>query len=722
LFVPAGQQRSSGVREYAFGIDTGGTFTDGVVCDLTSGSVICTTKVITTRSNLALSISECLDNLTGRLRELNLQDDVVAGMKMVSLSTTLATNAIVEGQGAEVGLILIGFDPDRELPTPHRTSISGGCTIHGDIRREADLGAARKFIQSMKGTVEAFAVSGYMSVRNPSQERAVENLVHELSGCPVVCAHELSADLGMFERTVTCVLNARLIPLVTHLVRAVRAGLDERDISAPIMVVKGDGSLISEQTAMDRPVETVLSGPAASMVGGTVLSNRRDCIVVDMGGTTTDIAIVTNGRPAIREQGAEVGGWLTRVKAAEITTIGLGGDSFIKVTGDRRMLIGPQKVFPLCWAASVHPHLCDELELILKSGYNPRNSQPTCVFFHIHDPKGLSLTDTEKRIMDLIRDEPHSLHWVARKLGMNPDIVGWERLVNIGSIHRANLTPTDVLHVTGDFLQWDCGAARTGLSIIAGLHGSSIDRFTETFFRQFSLSLFGLIVDKLTSMKIHGQRAAPGTNTRSAGATGTGTTSTNTRSTGGTRAGRPETRTSGAGHLLTSTPEGRFVLERMFDTTGEHFRFLVEVSLPVVAVGAPASVYFPDVVQRLKTELVLPEWAEVANAVGTVNGKVEERVKILIKPGETGGFFVYSPEERRIFRNLDQALEHGERTGRRIAEERARQSGARTMNVRVERHDRYGLLSQNVADPDGDEAPQVFIESVLDFIANGNPW
>jgi N-methylhydantoinase A/oxoprolinase/acetone carboxylase beta subunit len=155
--------------------------------------------------------------------------------------------------------------------------------------------------------------------------------------------------------------------------------------------------------------------------------------------------------------------------------------------------------------------------------------------------------------------------------------------------------------------------------------------------------------------------------------------------------------------------------------------------VPVIAVGAPAAAYFPDVVGRLHTELVVPESAEVANAVGTVNGRVEERVKVLIKPGETGGYFVYTPRARRIFRDFDEALEHGERIGRSHAEELAEKSGARSISVSINRRDSFGRLS---GDPRSDGTPagvqanidgsgaddRIFIESVLEITATGSPW
>ena len=126
-------------------------------------------------------------------------------------STTLATNAIVEDRGAEVGLIMIGFDdPAPELPTTRFITIKGGCNLKGEFREKLDLASAEEAVGVMIGKVDAFAVSGYLSVRNPAQELAVAALIREMTGCPVVCAHQLSFELGFHERTVTAVLNCLL--------------------------------------------------------------------------------------------------------------------------------------------------------------------------------------------------------------------------------------------------------------------------------------------------------------------------------------------------------------------------------------------------------------------------------------------------------------------------------------------------------------------------------
>src|SRR5699024_2430721 len=133
-----------------------------------------------------------------------------------------------------------------------------------------------------------FAVSASFSIRNPLHEQRAAELVAALTGKPVTCGHELAASLGAPRRAMTAALNARMIAYVQQLIEAVRGLLRRHRIPAPLMIVKGDGSLVSADSAMLQPITTVLSGPAASVNGAMLLSGRRNLIVADMGGTTTD--------------------------------------------------------------------------------------------------------------------------------------------------------------------------------------------------------------------------------------------------------------------------------------------------------------------------------------------------------------------------------------------------------------------------------------------------
>ena len=203
-------------------------------------------------------------------------------MDLAALSTTLATNAIVEGQGSPVCLILIGYDADlirqygfeEELVTDDVVYIGGGHDIHGDEAGPLDEAALREAVLARQDQVEAFAVSGYFGVRNPAHELRAKELIEELTGLPVTCGHDLTTRLNSVRRATTVALNARLVPLLQELIETLRQTLATQAIAAPLMVVKGDGSLVRAEWAMQRPIETILSGPAASAVGAWHLASQ----------------------------------------------------------------------------------------------------------------------------------------------------------------------------------------------------------------------------------------------------------------------------------------------------------------------------------------------------------------------------------------------------------------------------------------------------------------
>lgn len=665
---------------YALGIDTGGTFTDGVIFDLDSKEVVAKTKVITNRFDLADTIDGCLNSLFSRPELRLFGRGSLSGIVMSCLSTTLATNATVEGQGADVGLILIGIDIDKDLPTSHFTSVAGGYDINGKEKYPADLEAAAEAVRRMKSEVEAFAVSGYMSIRNPEQELAVYRLIRETTGYPVVCGHHLSGDLGVYERSVTAVLNARLIPLISHLIDAAKQSLEARGIMAPLRIVKGDGSLIDEAVAREKPIETILSGPAASLIGAKTLSGIDEGIIVDIGGTTTDVAVLKKGKPILRDEGASVGGWLTRVKAAEITTIGLGGDSLVGVSSGGILSVGPQKVFPLSWAAEEHPRLLGELETVRETGFSPLEAQPTCILFFVREPAGAVLRDSEKRLLDLIRTEPHSLLTAGRLLGMDPSLIPWKRLVTIGVIHRANLTPTDILHVRGRFTQWNAAAAECGVEILARRYRKPPEEFMDDVLETVRYRLFSVLVEKcvhLQNRKVN----------------------------------------------LRTGVESDYLLRRMFTNTGADITFSVRVDMPVVGVGAPVEAYLPEVVERFSSRFIGHGHSDVANAVGTVNGMVVERVRVLVKPGETGGFFVYGPDKRSIFSELGEALVFAEQTARDAARAQCETAGGADITIEIDRNDTYAALTPDMLLPDDTSTGgDLFVQAVFEAQAIGRPW
>jgi N-methylhydantoinase A/oxoprolinase/acetone carboxylase beta subunit len=248
------------------GIDTGGTYTDAAIVDFSNGSVIAKAKALTTRGDLYLGITDSI----GKLEGVDLKS-----ISLVSLSSTLATNSVVEGKGYRVGLMIVGGDYKQTIPVDEVAEISGGHNLEGEEAQPLDVKAARDFVTAVKGKVDSFAISSFLSVRNPSHELELKKIVQEECDHPVICGHELSSKLGLYERTITAVLNARLIPIISDLVASVKKVLEDKGIEAPLMIVKGDGSLMGEETARLRPVETILSGPAATEIGPRRGDDRR---------------------------------------------------------------------------------------------------------------------------------------------------------------------------------------------------------------------------------------------------------------------------------------------------------------------------------------------------------------------------------------------------------------------------------------------------------------
>ena len=405
------------------GLDTGGTYTDGVLVDKETRIVLSKAKALTTKEKLSIGIEECIENLS---------ISCIEEISLVCFSTTLATNAIVEDKGCDSGLVIIGKHPEGPVPTPNVHTVRGVMDIYGNPIVSIDKDEIREVASRLKKSVDAVAVSGYASVRNPCLEKEVKEILSEEFGIPVVCAHELTSMLGYYERTVTAVLNARLIPIINELICECRLILDRIGVSAPLMIVKSDASLMLDETAVKKPVETILSGPAASIHGGLFLSGMRDALIIDIGGTTTDVADIEEQTIRLNENGSDIGGWRTRVKAVDITTRGLGGDSRLVIDDNMKYGIsfGPERVTPLCRACFFDRSLVEKLE---------RCGETT--------GKDRGLRGFLKALYDLNPTRPTSF------------------------------TPTDVLHAKGLYTKWLSSAS----GIAAGMIARELSMPTEDF-------------------------------------------------------------------------------------------------------------------------------------------------------------------------------------------------------------------------------------------------
>jgi N-methylhydantoinase A/oxoprolinase/acetone carboxylase beta subunit len=456
----------------ALGIDTGGTYTDVVLVNHDDGSVLAGAKSLTTRHNLAEGVAGALTALfeTPAAADFSPRD-----IGLASISTTLATNALAEGHSSVVTLFLIGYDEGLmkqygfagRLSTDDVVYVRGGHNERGEEVTPLDLEGVVREVKRRKGRTEAFAVSGYFSVRNPEHELRVREVIAGLSDCPVSCGHQLSSRLNAVRRATTTALNAHLILPLGELIRSVRHTLFEMGISAPLMVVKGDGSLIRSDIALERPIETILSGPAASVVGAWHLAGRRDAWVVDVGGTTTDIAALSDGAPRLNREGAQVAGWRTMVEAIDVHTTGLGGDSHVRMDGGGELLIGPGRVIPICLLASQFPAVKTELRA-QEAMSGRKHLADSAQFLTRSRDAGYALSANEQELAAMLKEGPQPLLNLVRLARTHGHYrFTLDLMEQRGLARRAAFTPTDALHVLGEFRRWDGEAAQLAASLLA---------------------------------------------------------------------------------------------------------------------------------------------------------------------------------------------------------------------------------------------------------------
>ncbi len=632
--------------EVGLGFDAGGTYTDAVLYEFATGRLLSKAKAITTHHNLVDGIAESLGRLDA---------DHFGRVSHVALSTTLATNAIVEGRGQPVGLLLM---PDHEsaakaIRTPLLRVLGARMTIMGTAEVGVDEDEVVRAAEALiKEGAASFAVSGYGSVRNPEHEVEVRRILRSRFELPVVCGHELSARLNFVQRAHTAVLNARLIPLIEHLLEAVDEVLENAGIRAPVFVVRGDGSIMRKEIARMRAVETVLSGPAASAAGGRLLTGCRDALVVDMGGTTTDVAALRDGRLSLSAEGARVGHWRTSVSAADIQTTGLGGDSAVRPAGTGRFEIGPGRVIPLSYLASRWPHVREELAA-LSAEMNRREVTPEVLDFYVLAGKraGLALKGEEHRIVDMLAERPHSRLALAEACGsLAPQLLRIRRLEDIGLVRRSGVTPTDALHVLGGYTPYDAEAARLAVSILARFVGleesTAADAIVEEVERLLALSIM-----------------------------------------------RRELSDEGEAGEADGFEAARPLLERALSAEGRttfhlHWRQL----RPVVGIGAPVAAFLPGACRRLAIEPSVPPDADVANAVGAVTSQVFVSECVRVRPGEFGRYVLFAPDGRQEFAALEPAEKEARTRVVELVRKRAAGFGTRESQVGVEVSRRVGRV------------------------------
>lgn len=624
------------------GIDTGGTYTDAVLYDFSSGEVVGSAKALTTREDLSVGILHALDGLPA---------DLLPQAGVLSLSTTLATNACVENKGGRAKLIFFGgnrkvideLGPKYGLPPSSEIHIQEGyTTLSGESVREPDW---EFFRRSIEESFQGLDGAGILEMNAMNNGGAIESRAKEIfQQCfpiPVICGHELFSELNCLQRGASTLLNAQLFPVIQEFLNAIRRAMEQRRLNPAIVIVRSDGSLMSEAFARTHPVETLLCGPAASVMGSAALTGEKNCIVVDMGGTTTDIAVVRDGVPVKVTQGVRIGKWKTLVGGLYIKTVGLGGDSAVHYR-DGSLVLEEYRVAPLCVAASRYPGVLESLRAVAESGR--RHTQ----YLHEHyllvrDIEGETrYTPEEKAFCRALKEGPLPREQAAAAVGKDVYTLDVSRLLREGVVQLCGLTPTDIMHLRGDFARYSAEASRLGAQFVARNLGVTVEELCERVYDEIQKKIYKNVVEILLENQY------------------------------------PDFMENGV-----SADAQRFILDHyaMQKNGGSPLLSMsFSTAFTLVGAGAPIAVFLPKVAQMLGTRAVIPAHFEVANALGAVVGNVCVSRSVAVRPcsgtEEISGYVVYGNGLPRTFNELEDAEAFARSQAEEAAEAEARARGA----------------------------------------------
>lgn len=535
------------MEKYIIGIDTGGTYTDGVILTLQSHRILAKAKVPTSHFDLAHGTGKVLAQL------LEQSGAVPGDILSMAISSTLATNSVVENKGARVAVIVIGYVRHFKLPVKAVVFVKGGHTISGEEEEPLDLDYLVNLVENLKHEVDAYGVCSAMSMINPAHELVTEKAISLLDPKPVFCSHRISTLNGMHERAATAGLHAKLMPVMTDFIRGVEKAMAELRLDCPAVVIGGNGRALESQRAITEAGMTVASGPACTAHFGAAHTTEK-ALVIDVGGTTTDIAMVENGAPLLAADGCQIGLWKTHVEAVDMQTTGIGGDSHVHVADSGDVSVGPNRVTPL--SMTEHGDYPPERWL----GTDTRSRLIVFRKEAMAQPHGSEIAALLQETGQLTPAE------IRQRTGLGgiPLDVELEHLTRKQLIFECGFTPTDALHVLGEINLGDRNAALSGAMILGQALAMNAEDFSRLVLLRTEEKIENMIIDYVIQ-----------------------------RSWGNSLAG--------------------FISERnSHPILGVDF----SIRVPIIGIGAAARFLLPRVAERLRTTAIFPEHCEVGNAIG----------------------------------------------------------------------------------------------------------
>ncbi len=653
------------------GIDTGGTYTDAVIYHFETKQVLSAAKALTTKNDLSVGIVNALKKLD---RELLPKAEVAA------LSTTLATNACVEGKGGRAKLLFLGLDDETLRRVGGKYGLDGEGEVHaypgagsydGQVLPSPDwekiTGEAKEWLADADGLgiVELYAMNN-----GAVAEREARDRLKAVRDLPTVLSSELFSGLNSVQRGSGTLLNAKLVPIIREFMDAVSRAFRELGIRAPIVIVRSDGSLMSESFSRLRPVETILCGPAASVLGGVELAGRTNSIIVDMGGTTTDVSLVKAGKPVRVRSGIQIGAWRTFVRGVQIDTFGLGGDSAIRLK-DHDFRLCPDRVMPLSLLGKEHPEIIPVLERLLNS--KEVHTRPIHEFYTlVRDISELpGFTKEEKDFCEALKAGPLDIRSAAAAVGTDIYWLKTDRLEAEGVVLRSGLTPTDFMHLKGDFDAYDPRAAELAARYLLRCMNRKV---TEAELAKLCNEVYDRVKKKLycslTRILLMDRY--------------------------------PRLREDGLGPQLEQIIDRRWEELKDGRTGPGYFDADFTTTAALVGIGAPIHIFLPDVARALGTECIIPPNAGVANAVGAVVGNISAEAEVELRPNHTAdgihGYFVCASDRQELVKERSTAAERCRALAKELAEAEARRRGVTgDIRITVEEENRSSVDSKGLS-------------------------
>ena len=403
------------------GIDVGGTFTDAVVIDNDTFELIGSAKTPTTHEAKEGVAAGIIKVLHKAMEECHVRPEDVM---FIAHGTTQATNALLEGDVAKVGILTLGsgiqgakskadtnignieLAPGKLLFTENEYVNTG----NSDSLKENASEALKKLKE--KGAV-SMVVTEAFSVDDPTNENTVVELCNE-QGLPATAGNDVSKLYGLKVRTRTAVINGSILPKMLEVANMTEDSIKNADIKAPLMVMRCDGGVMTVDEVRSRPILTILSGPAAGVAGALMYEKLTDGLFMEVGGTSTDISCVKDGNVVVKY--AEVGGHKTYVSSLDVRTVGIGGGSMIEIKDGKMVDVGPRSSHIANLEYEVYTATEDMVDPVLKE-VHPKEGDPAYAYGNVEAAKKAWAPLAKNMGVSVEEAAKQALHLSAKKNG-----------------------------------------------------------------------------------------------------------------------------------------------------------------------------------------------------------------------------------------------------------------------------------------------------------------